>query len=58
MCGLKWGELYERYGRNPYNPDKVDKKLKELYTDGSVKKCSDEGGVVASEASLKMKLAH
>ena len=26
--------------------------------DGSVKKCSDEGGVVASEASLKMKLAH
>ena len=26
--------------------------------DGSVKKRSDEGGVVASEASLKMKLAH
>ena len=40
MCGLKWGELYERYGRIPYNPDKVDKKLKELYADGSVKKRS------------------
>lgn len=40
MCGLKWGELYERYGRNPYNPDEVDKKIKELYADGSVKKRS------------------
>jgi 5-methylcytosine-specific restriction endonuclease McrA len=40
MCGLKWGELYEKYGRNPYNPDEVDKKLKELYADGSVKKRS------------------
>ncbi len=40
MCGLKWGELYEKYGRNPYNPDEVDKKLKELYAEGSVKKRS------------------
>ena len=40
MCGLKWGELYEKYGKNPYNPDGVDKKLKELYADGSVKKRS------------------
>ena len=40
MCGLKWGELYEKYRRNPYNPDEVDKKLKELYADGSVKKRS------------------
>ena len=40
MCGLKWGELYEKYGKNPYNPDEVDKKLKELYADGSVKKRS------------------
>lgn len=40
MCGLKWGELYEKYGRNPYNPDEVDKKLKELYADGSIKKRS------------------
>lgn len=40
MCGLKWGELYEKFGRNPYNPDEVDKKIKELYADGSVKKRS------------------
>lgn len=40
MCGLKWGELYEKYGKHPYNPDGVDKKLKELYADGSVKKRS------------------
>ena len=40
MCGLKWGELYEKYGKRPYNPDEVDKKLKELYADGSVKKRS------------------
>lgn len=37
MCGLKWGELYEKYHTNPYNPDEVDKKVKELYADGAVK---------------------
>ena len=26
MCGLKWGELYEKFGGKPYNPDEVDKK--------------------------------
>ena len=40
MCGLKWGELYEKFGGNPYNPDEVDKNIKELYADGSVKKRS------------------
>ena len=37
MCGLKWGEFYEKYHANPYNPDEVDKKVKELYADGAVK---------------------
>lgn len=37
MCGLKWGELYEKYHANPYSPDEVDKKVKELYADGAVK---------------------
>ncbi|MBR0125154.1 MAG: DUF262 domain-containing protein [Treponema sp.] len=37
MCGLKWGELYEKYHTNPYNPDEVDEKVKELYADGAVK---------------------
>lgn len=37
MCGLHWGELYATYHKNPYNPDEVDKKVKELYADGAVK---------------------
>lgn len=37
MCGLKWGELYEKYYTNPYNPDEIDQKVKELYADGAVK---------------------
>ena len=42
MCGLHWGELYETYHENPYNPDEVDKKVKELYADGAVK---NRGGI-------------
>ena len=37
MCGQKWGELYEKYHTTPYNPDEIDKKVKELYADGAVK---------------------
>lgn len=37
MCGQKWGELYEKYHTTPYNPDDIDKKVKELYADGAVK---------------------
>lgn len=33
MRGLKWGELYERFHEQPYNPQAVSKKLKELYAD-------------------------
>ena len=33
MRGLKWGELYERFHEQPYNPQAVSKKLKELYSD-------------------------
>lgn len=33
MGGLKWGELYERFHEQPYNPQAVSKKLKELYAD-------------------------
>ena len=37
MCGQKWGEFYEKYHEKPYNPDEVDKKVKELYADSAVK---------------------
>ena len=37
MCGQKWGELYEKYHTTPYNPDEIDIKVKELYSDGAVK---------------------
>ena len=42
MCGQKWGELYEKYHATPYNPDDIDKKVKELYADGAVK---NRGGI-------------
>lgn len=37
MCGLPWGELYEKYHTTPYNPAEVAKKQRELYEDYYVK---------------------
>lgn len=37
MCGLDWGSLYETYKNTSYNPDEVNKKVKELYSDYYVK---------------------
>lgn len=37
MCGLAWGELYEKYHETPYNPDEIDEKVRSLYADGAVK---------------------
>ena len=37
MCGLPWGELYEKYHTNSYNPQEVHTKLQELYSDFYVK---------------------
>lgn len=42
MRGLPWGELYEQYHTNSYNPDEVSAKLRELYGDFYVK---DKKGV-------------
>ncbi|MFI3257853.1 MAG: DUF262 domain-containing protein [Spirochaetales bacterium] len=42
MRGLPWGRLYEDYHKNPYNPQEVSEKLKELYADFCVK---DKKGV-------------
>lgn len=33
MCGLNWGELYEKYHTNSYDPDEVSEKLRKLYSD-------------------------
>jgi hypothetical protein len=33
MRGLKWGELYEKYHLNAYDPNEVHKKVTELYSD-------------------------
>lgn len=37
MRGLNWGDLYEKYHANAYNPNEVHAKLKELYSDYFVK---------------------
>ena len=37
MCGLPWGELYEKYHKQPYNPTEVAAKQHELYEDYYVK---------------------
>ncbi len=37
MCGLPWGELYEKYHKMPYNPAQVAAKQRELYEDYYVK---------------------
>ena len=31
--GLEWGRLYETYHKNPYDPEKVSKKVRELFDD-------------------------
>jgi len=36
MRGLNWGELYEKYHQNAYDPNTVHKKLTELYEDDFV----------------------
>jgi len=37
MCGLKWGELYEKYHNTAYDPAAVEAKVKELYESFYVK---------------------
>ena len=37
MCGLKWGELYEKYHKKGYDPAVVAAKVKELYENFYVK---------------------
>ena len=36
MCGLPWGELYDKYGKNPYNHTEVTAKVRELMQDDYV----------------------
>lgn len=40
--GLPWGELYERFHNNPYNPIEIDKKVSELMADDAV---TDKKGI-------------
>ncbi|MCQ4138614.1 DUF262 domain-containing protein [Chryseobacterium sp. EO14] len=37
MKGLEWGRLYETYKRQPYSPEEVSEKVKNLYADPYVK---------------------
>lgn len=37
MRGLEWGQLYETYRKQPYNPQKVSEQVRELYADSYVK---------------------
>ena len=42
MKGLPWGELYEKYHKNSYDPDEVSQKLQELLSDEYV---NDKKGI-------------
>ena len=42
MCGLEWGRLYETYRKTAYNPEKVWRRVEELYGDEFV---TDRRGV-------------
>ncbi len=33
MCGLEWGRLYETYHNTPYNPTKLNERVRALYGD-------------------------
>lgn len=37
MCGLRWGDFYEQYHKQAYNPAEVTQKQRELYEDFYVK---------------------
>ena len=37
MCGLRWGELYERFHKTAYNPEDVSARARELYESYYVK---------------------
>lgn len=37
MCGLEWGQLYEKYHMKAYNPAKVSAEVQKLYGDSYVK---------------------
>ena len=42
MKGLEWGELYEKYHHNSYNPEAVSKSVQKLLADSYV---SDKKGI-------------
>ena len=37
MCGLEWGNFFQKYHKNPYNSAEVSKKVQELYGDVYIK---------------------
>ena len=37
MCGLEWGQLYEKYHNNKYDIEKISQRLHQLYSDFYVK---------------------
>ena len=36
MCGLKWGDLYDKYHKNNYNHAEINAKVRELRTDDRI----------------------
>lgn len=40
MCGLEWGRLYEDYHKVSYNPPKIEKRIRELFSDPDITKRS------------------
>ncbi|MDV9113758.1 HNH endonuclease family protein [Lactiplantibacillus plantarum] len=38
MRGLEWGQMYEQYHRNSYNPSEIQARVRELYADPDITK--------------------
>ena len=45
MCGLKWGRLYEKYGKRPYDPDRLWERVEALFADAADEKIKSKGNI-------------
>ena len=54
VCGLNWGELYDKYHMNSYSKDKVTERVKELIEDSQVNNKGVIEYVLGSEKDVSL----